>query len=412
MTPDAIFYLIIAIVCVNFFIERLLSFLNLRHLSTRLPEEAEGIYSPENYEKSQRYLRKKATFGVIQSVFSFGLILLMLLADGFAFADRIAASVSDHDILHTLLFFGFLGFAYEIISIPFELYSIFRIEEEFGFNKTTARIYLSDKIKSWFLTLIIGGGLLAAITWIYLMSGKWFVIIALIVVGLFGVLMNLFYTQLIVPLFNKLKPLPDGELRDAIEDFASRAGFPLAKISVIDSSKRSSKSNAYFSGLGKKKRIVLFDTLIEKHTTQELVAVLAHETGHYKKKHIQMGLITGFIQTGGLLFLFYVFLGYPMFQQAIGAEQTSFHMGLVVFGILYSPVSMLLGILDNQISRKNEFAADRYAAQFGLAQPLRDALKKLSSDNLSNLTPHPAYVFVHYSHPPLLERLKALKKNG
>lgn len=409
MSTEIIFILIILIVVVNYIFERFLSYLNTRHINPELPAEAEGIFTPEKYEQSQKYLKRKARFSIITSSFSLLLILLMLFMNGFAFTDQLVRSFTTHPILQPLLFFAILGLAFDIISIPFELYSVFKIEEEFGFNKMSLSTYITDKLKSWLLGAIIGGSLLSAVVWIYLETGNWFVVIAFAVIALFGIFMSMFYTQLIVPLFNKLKPLPDGELKTAIEEFGQKAGFPLSKISVIDNSKRSTKSNAYFSGLGRKKRIVLFDTLIEKHTTKELVAILAHEIGHYKKKHIRKGLVTSLLQTSVLLFIFYVFLGYPVFQETIGAIRPSFYMGLVVFGILYSPVSLVTGLIDNITSRKNEYAADAFAAQYGLGAPLSDALKKLSSDNLSNLTPHPAYVFFHYSHPPLLKRLRALK---
>jgi len=373
-----------------------------------LPAEAEGVYTSEKYARSQQYLKRKAKFGIITATFSFSLLLGMLFFNGFAITDQFVQNMTDNPILQSLLFFAILGFLFDIISIPFEIYSTFRIEEEFGFNKTTVKTFIFDKLKSWILTMVIGGGLLSLIIWIYIATGQWFALIALIVVGFFGLFMNMFYTQLIVPIFNKLKPLPEGELKDAIEEFSKKANFPLTKISVIDSSKRSTKSNAYFSGLGKKKRIVLFDTLIEKHTVSELVAVLAHEIGHYKKKHILKGLFTGLIQTSALLYLLYLFLGYSIFQEAIGATESSFHMGIVVFGLLYSPISLILGLFDNYISRKNEFEADAFAARFGLAGALSDALKKLSADNLSNLTPHPVYVFFYYSHPPLINRLQSI----
>jgi len=409
MTAEQIFILIVIIVSVSFLLGRYLSFLNVKNLSTTLPPEAEGIYTPEKYSSSQLYLKTKARFGMVTSISSFVLLMAMLLTGSFAMVDSWALAISDHYILHSLLFFGILGLAFEIISLPFGLYGTFVIEERFGFNKTKLLTFFTDKIKSGLLTITLGGGVLSFIIFIWHMTGPWFVIIALAVIGSLSIFMSMFYTQLIVPLFNKLKPLPDGELKNAIEEFGRKAGFPVAKISVIDSSKRSTKSNAYFSGLGKKKRIVLYDTLIEKHTTEELVAVLAHEIGHYKKKHIQTGIITGLIQTAGLLFLLYIFLGYPIFQEAIGASITSFHMGLIVFGMVYSPFSLILGLFDNYISRRNEFAADAFAAKYGLTNALSDALKKLSSDNLSNLTPHPLYVFFHYSHPPLLKRLEALK---
>jgi STE24 endopeptidase len=409
MNSEHVFIALIIVVVANFLTGRFLSWVNLKNIQPQLPPEAHGIYSEEKYSKSQNYLKTKGKFAMFTSAFSVILVLLMLFFDGFAFVDQLAYGISQHYILHSLLFFAIIGFLFDLISKPFEVYSVFVIEEKFGFNKTTAKTFITDSLKSWLLTAILGGGLLSLILWIYHSTGQWFVLIALFVMGGFGIFMSMFYTSIIVPLFNKLKPLEEGELKDAIEQFGQKAGFPMSGISVIDSSKRSSKSNAYFSGLGRKKRIVLFDTLIENHTVNELVAVLAHEIGHYKKRHIQIGLITGLIQTGGLLLLLYLFLGYPVFQQAIGAAQPSFHLGLVVFGLLYSPFSMLLGLLDNFISRKNEYAADRFAADYNMKDHLSSALKKLSADNLSNLTPHPLYVFFYYSHPPLLKRLKALE---
>jgi STE24 endopeptidase len=224
----------------------------------------------------------------------------------------------------------------------------------------------------------------------------------------FTIFMAMFYSSLIVPLFNKQTPLEEGELRDAIKRFTDKVGFKLVNVFVIDGSKRSTKSNAYFTGLGPKKRIVLYDTLINDLSTEEIVAVLAHEIGHYKKRHIYLGLLIGIIQTGLTLFIFSLLISNSSLSAALGGDQPSFHLGLIAFGILYSPISLLTGIMLHQISRHNEYAADRYVKENGDAEALISALKKLSSKNLSNLTPHPAYVFFHYSHPTLLQRIKAL----
>jgi len=310
----------------------------------------------------------------------------------------------------SLLFFGIIGFIADILGTPFAIYSTFVIEEQFGFNKTTPKIFILDKLKSWLLGIVIGGGLMALVVWIYTISGPWFWLIAWGVITLFTVFMGLFYSNLIVPLFNKQTPLEAGELREAIQDFASRTGFRLKDIYMIDGSKRSTKANAYFTGLGRKKRIVLYDTLVKQHTTEELVAVLAHEIGHNKKKHTLVGMLLSILQTGLMLFILSRFLGNPNLSEALGASMPSFHISLVAFGILYTPLSVVLGLIMNIISRKQEFAADEFAGTNYRSESLQEALIKLSVHNLSNLRPHPAYVFFYYSHPPLLQRLNALKR--
>jgi STE24 endopeptidase len=333
----------------------------------------------------------------------------MLMLGGFAFLDQQVSQLSENSILISLLFFAALGAGSEILSIPFSVYATFVIEERFGFNKTSVKTFILDKLKGWLLAIIIGGGLLSLIIWIYTVSGSWFWVIAWGVISGFMIFMSMFYSNLIVPLFNKQTPLQEGELRDAIETFSQKVGFKLKNIYVIDNSKRSTKANAYFTGLGAKKRIVLYDTLIEDHTTEELVAVLAHEIGHYKKKHTTSGLIISVLQTGLMLFILSLFISKPVLSQALGAEDASFHMGLIAFGILYSPLSLIIGLITNTVSRRNEYAADRFAGINYKASALIDALKKLSVNNLSNLRPHPAYVFFYYSHPPLLKRLAALR---
>ena len=282
------------------------------------------------------------------------------------------------------------------------------IEEKFGFNKTSLKTFFLDKLKGALLAVLIGGGLLALIVWIFSATGQWFWLITWGAISGFMIFMTMFYSNLIVPLFNKQKPLEEGTLRDNIEAFATRVGFKLKDIYVIDSSKRSSKGNAYFTGLGAKKRIVLYDTIIEEHSTEELVAILAHEIGHYKKKHTIQGMLISLFQTGLMLYILSLFITRPVLSEALGAEQPSFHMGLVAFAMLYSPLSLVLGMFSNALSRKNEYSADRFAGENYSAPALADALKKLSVNNLSNLRPHPAYVFFYYSHPPLLKRLAAL----
>lgn len=405
---QTLFIIIIAFIIVDYILERWLSYLNSLYWSNDLPEELRGIYDAEKYRKSQDYQKVQHKFDLLISSLSFVFMLAFLYFEGFAYIDQIARSYTNNNILIALIFFGILGITADILSTPFQIYSQFVIEEKFGFNKTTWKTFVLDKMKSWLLGALIGGGLLSLIIWIYNSTGDYFWLITWAVVTAFMIFMAMFYSSLIVPLFNKQTPLEDGELRNAIKEFADKVGFKLNNIFVIDGSKRSTKANAYFSGMGAKKRIVLFDTLIKDHTTEELVAVLAHEIGHYKKKHTLKGMILSVVQTGIMLYIISLFIGNPVLSQALGAEQGSFHIGILAFGLLYSPLSLLLGILMNVISRKYEYQADRFTGEKYNAKALQDALKKLSVNNLSNLRPHPLYVFFHYSHPPLLQRLKAL----
>lgn len=405
---ETLFYIIIIITVLDFAIERTLDYLNTTRFSDHLPKEVEGIYNPDDYRKSQQYLKTNHKFGMLTSTVSFVAIAAMLVFGGFAWLDSLVRGLTENPIWMTILFFGIIGLMSDLISTPFAVYDTFVIEEKFGFNKTTPRTFILDKLKGWGLGAIVGGGLIALIVWIYQSTGEWFWLVAWGAVTMFTLFMTMFYSNLIVPLFNKQTPLEEGELREAISVFASKVGFKLRNIYVIDGSKRSTKANAYFTGLGPKKRIVLYDTLIKDHTTSELVAVLAHEIGHYKKKHTLLGTILGIIQTGIVFYILSFFIGNPVLSQALGAQSGSFHLGIVAFGILYSPISMILGMLMNLISRNNEYAADRFATIHFDGKSLQEALKKLSVKNLSNLRPHPAVVFVHYSHPPLLARLKAI----
>ncbi len=409
-TEQIIFYVIIAIIILDYVFDRVMDYLNASRWSKTLPQELKGIYDEEKYRKSQEYSRVNMRLGVVTSTLSFLFILLMLGFGGFGYLDDFVRQYTGHDVLMALAFFGILGLASDILSTPFDLYGTFVIEERFGFNRTTPKTYMLDKIKGWLLALLLGGGLLAVFVWFYSTAGSMFWLYAWILFSAFSIFMMMFYSTLIVPLFNKQRPLEDGELRSAIESFARKAGFKLDNIFVIDGSKRSSKANAYFSGIGPKKRIVLFDTLIKEHTTEELVSVLAHEIGHYKMKHTTKGIIVSIVHTGIMLYLLGLFINRPELSGALGASEPSFHMGILAFGLLYSPISLVLGILGNRMSRKHEYQADAFAAGKYDPEPLQEALKKLSVNHLSNLRPHPAYVYVHYSHPPLLKRLEHLEK--
>jgi len=406
---NTIFVVIIGVLLFGYILEQWLDRLNLKHTLPELPEELKGIFDEEEYRKSQLYKRDNTRFSFVSSTLSLLVMGLVFFLGGFGWLDRWLSGFISNYILFVLAFFGILAFAGDILSTPFSIYGTFVIEERYGFNRTTPKTFILDKFKGWLLGGIIGGGLLALITWIYMLTGSWFWIIVLGVVTLFSVFMNMFYSNLIVPLFNKQTPLEEGSLRSKIEDFARKVDFRLDNIYMMDGSKRSSKANAYFTGLGPKKRIVLFDTLVKDLKEEEIVAVLAHEVGHNKKKHTTTGLVLGVLQTAITLYLFSLFVGMDSFAVALGGAEASFHLGLIAFGILYSPISTLLGLGSNLISRKHEYQADRFARENYNAEDLISSLKVLSKSTLSNLTPHPAYVFFHYSHPPLLQRVRALR---
>lgn len=405
-----IFIVIVSVIIIDFVISRWLDMLNAFNKIRPLPREMESYYDKERYLKSQQYKRANDRLDLLGAVVSFVVILTLVFSGGFGWLDSFWRQYTDHEILLSLLFLGSLALASQILTLPMTLYSTFNIEERFGFNRTTPATFITDMLKGWLLAIILGGGLLSLIIWFYQITGGYFWLIAWLTVSVVMLFLNMFYSTLIVPLFNKQTPLEAGPLREKIQQFAREQGFKLDNIFVIDGSKRSAKSNAYFSGLGPKKRIVLFDTLIKRHTDEELVAILAHEIGHYKKKHILTHTITSIVQTGIFLLAFQFILEYPAFSQALGAQQASFHMSMLAFGLLVTPVNFMLNVLGNIMSRKFEYEADAFAAKTYNAEALMVALKKLAAHNLSNLYPHPAYVKAYYSHPPILKRLKFLKK--
>lgn len=400
--------LIIIFILFDYILETVLDTLNARTWELPIPKELSGIYDEAKYAKARQYHQARQRLSTLSTALSTIIIVAFLWLKGFAIVHLSIATITTSPILQSLLFFGFFAIASDIIGLPFELYGIFVIEEKFGFNKMTWKTYIADKIKGYIIGGIIGGVLLSLFVWFYMATGKLFWIYAWVVFAVFSIFFAMFYTSIIVPIFNKLKPLEAGSLREKIEAFAKKVSFPLTNIFVIDGSKRSTKANAYFSGLGSKKTIVLFDTLLQEQTEEELVSVLAHEVGHYKMKHIQKGMIIGVLQMGVLLFLLSLFINKPELSQALGLQTDVpvFHLGLIAFSLLYSPISMITGVFMNMLSRKNEFEADSYAKQhIGTGEFLIDALKKLSANNLSNLNPNKWYVFFHYSHPPLLERV-------
>jgi STE24 endopeptidase len=413
-------YIILIILVCDYLLERFLSYLNSTYWNDKLPVELEGVYDQEKYSKSQQYEKQKQRFSFVVDTLTFIIMILMLMLGGFALIDLWIRQFTSNPILLALFYFGILGIASMILSLPFDVYHTFVLEEKFGFNKTTPKTFILDKLKGLLLSVVIGGGLLALIVFIYQSTGNAFWVIVWAVIAFFMIFMTMFYSNLIVPLFNKQKPLDPGPLRDAIEGFALKVGFKLKNVYVIDGSKRSKKANAYFTGLGMKKRIVLYDTLLADHTTEELVAILAHEIGHYKKKHITVGMILSLLQTGLMLFVLSLFIrqnsqvSQELCQALSGFSgievKQSFYLGIMAFGMLYSPLSLVLGLFMNILSRKNEYEADRFARINYNPGSLQEALKKLSVNNLSNLRPHPAYVFFYYSHPTLLQRLQGLEE--
>ena len=405
------FYLIVGFFIISFIWTQVLAYLNRKRMSPVLPDELKGIYPLEKYAKQQEYQRVNSRFGLISGGFSFLITLVILLFGILGWFDNYLREYTGHFLVLPLVFFGIILIVNEIISFPFDWYATFTIEERFGFNKSTRKLFIIDWLKGIILSILLGGIILAAVVFLYNYTLNEFWIYAWIVVSGFSLLMTFFYSEWIVPLFNKQTPLEEGELRSAIESFSQKAGFRLANIFVMDGSKRSTKANAYFTGFGKKKRIVLFDTLMNDLSTEEIVAVLAHETGHYKKKHVLYSMLLGILTTGATFYILSLFLGNIRLAEALGGTTASFHLGIIGFAFLFTPVSEVLGLAVNHISRKNEYEADNFAAQFGLSEALISALKKISVQSLSNLNPHPLVVFWYHSHPTLLQRIKQLKIN-
>jgi STE24 endopeptidase len=409
MTSTILFYIIIGIIFINFISDKVLGALNAKHFNDTLPKELEDVYDKKEYEKSQSYKATNYKFSNITSIFSLILTLAFFYFDGFEYVDNIARSYSSNNTIIALIFFGIIMLGSDLLTTPFSYYKTFVIEENFGFNKTSMNTFILDKIKGWLMLIIVGAGILSLILWFYEVTGTNFWLYTWALVTIFSVFMNMFYSKLVVPLFNKQVPLECGDLRDKIAAYAATVGFKLNKIFVIDGSKRSTKANAYFSGFGSEKRVTLYDTLIKDLDEEEIVAVLAHEIGHYKRKHIIFNLLASISLTGFTLYILSILVSNPLLSNALGVEIASFHIGLIAFGLLYSPISEITSLIMNILSRKFEYQADNYAKNTYASEPLISSLKKLSKNSLSNLTPHPAYVFMHYSHPTLQERIKNLR---
>ncbi|WP_419033368.1 M48 family metallopeptidase [Dysgonomonas gadei] len=400
--------IILLVVVLDFVWTQYLAYRNRKRMSPDIPPLLEGIYDKDEYARQQAYQKINSRFGLYTSLFSFIVMLLILSLGIFGWLDGLLRQFINNEVVLTLAFFGIVYIVNDIITLPFSYYATFVIEERFGFNKSTKAVFWFDQLKGLLLTAVLGGIILALLVWFYETLGTYAWLYAWGAVTVFSLFMTLFYSNIIVPLFNKQTPLEDGELRNAIEAFSQEAGFSIKNIYVMDASKRSSKANAYFTGFGAKKRIVLFDTLINDLSTSEIVAVLAHEIGHYKKRHTLQGMFISIFYTGIILFLLSWFLDNEAIAVALGGKEASFHLGLIAFSVLFTPVSMIIGLFSSMHSRKNEYQADAYAAGFGLADSLISGLKKLSVKSLSNLNPDPLYVFFYYSHPTLLQRMGAL----
>ena len=410
MSSEIIFFIIVVFLCLDFVLERVLESLNSKHMSPVLPDSLKGIYEEKEYSRFQSYKRENGRLDSWSSGVGFVVMIVFLVAGGFGWSNSWVVSLTDSVVWQTILFVVGLSVVSSVLDIPFDYYATFRIEEKYGFNKTTRRVYWLDTVKELFLSLVLGGVLLALVVWFYTWAGTYFWLYAWGAVTLFSVFMAMFYSQLIVPLFNKQTPLQEGSLRDKIQAFAGKVGFKLDNIYVIDGSKRSTKANAYFTGLGPKKRVVLYDTLIDELTEEEIVAVLAHEVGHYKKRHTLRSMVVSVIQMGVLFWLFSLCVNNVALSEALGGDRAYFQMGLIAFAILYSPVNLILGVGMNVWSRNNEYEADAFAARYYEGDYLVSGLKKISVKSLSNLTPHPLYEYIYYSHPSLLKRIDAVKR--
>ncbi len=407
--PNILFYCILGILLVQYGIDMLLDYLNAKRFSHTVPQELNTIFDTEEYQKAQQYHWENYRFGVVKDSVSLAILLAFLILGGFGWIAGFAESMTPNPIVQALVFFGLLLLGNSWIALPFSYYQTFTIEEKFGFNKTTKRTFFTDILKSGLLTLVLGGGILALLIWFLQLAGTNFWWYAWGAFTILTLCINVFYTKIFVPLFNKQTPLESGSLKTSIERYVNTVGFDLKKIFVIDGSKRSTKANAYFSGMGRQKQVTLFDTLINDLSETEIVAVLAHEVGHYKRKHIVYTLLISILLTGLMLYILSLFITTPQLSLALGVQEPSYHAALLAFLLLYSPISTITGLLMNFLSRKFEFQADNFAKETFDATALISSLKKLSKNNLSNLTPHPAYVFVHYSHPPLLDRIQNLK---
>ncbi len=403
-------FLIIGFLVAVYLVETIADILNVKNLSNDIPSEFEGYYDKEKYAKAQSYLKTRTNFSIFSASFFLVIQVIFIAAGGFNLVDNIARSFGFGQVVTGLIFAGVLLLLLEIFKIPFAAYSIFVIEEKFGFNRTTVKTFISDLLKSLIIGAIIGAAIFAAVIWFFSSFGAFAWLYAFAAVVIFELFITFVYPVTIMPLFNKFTPLEDGELKTSVENYAKQENFKMKGLFKMDNSKRSTKSNAFFTGFGKFRRIVLFDTLIEKHTVDELTSVLAHEMGHFKLGHILRQMVFSFVMTGFMFFLLSLFIKSPWLFEAFKMQYQSVYAGIIFFGFLYMPVSLVIGVISSYFSRKHEYEADYYAVTtYKKPDAMADALKKLSVDNLSNLHPHPFKVGLEYSHPPVLDRIKAIK---
>ena len=407
---EYLIYIFIFFILFGFVFSSILEYVNSKNWKDSVPDTLKDFYKESDYKKAKSYKLDRDKVSLISSLISTTLTIIFIFSGFYGKVSDYSLYYFDNPFLQSAGFFLFFLLISTIISLPISYYSIFTIEEKYGFNKSTMSTFIKDKIKGLIISLLIGGFILYISIQLYNFFEANFWLWLWVFLSAIIIFTNMFYTTLIVPIFNKLSPLEEGSLKNKIEKYSKKIGYSLDKIFVIDGSKRSSKANAFFSGLGPKKTIALFDTLIDKHEEDELVAVLAHEVGHYKKNHIKQGLLLSISQVGIICYALQLCLNEPNLSLALGGLESSFHLSLIAFSFLFSPLSIIIGIGMNIFSRKNEYEADKYAKETYNGESLKNALKKLSSDSLTNLYPHPLYVFVHYSHPPLLKRLEALDR--
>lgn len=411
MSSEKWLFILIFLLVFNYIFSTVLEFINNKNWKDLIPKELKNYYSKEKYLKARNYKKEHGKISFISSTLSTIITLSLLYLGIYGWVSDYFLMNYENYFIQSGLFFLSFFLINTIVSIPFQYYSTFYIEEKYGFNKTTLKVFVTDRIKGILLSILIGGLILFIALFIYKKIENNFWVYLWIFISAFIIFLQMFYTSLIVPLFNKLTPLEEGSLKNKIHEYSKKIGYSIDNIFIIDGSKRSTKANAYFSGIGPKKTIALFDTLVEKHTEEELVSVLAHEVGHYKKKHIFQGLIISILQIALMTFLLELCLNNEILINALGGTTPTFHLGIIIFSFLFSPIGLIMGTLMNIISRKNEFEADNYAKETFNGDSLVLALKKLSVDSLSNIYPHPLYVFFHYSHPPLLERIKKIEGN-
>lgn len=411
MDTNFYLYIIIGLLFGEYAFSIFTEYLNIKNLSSLLPDEFKSFYNGLKYQKSQSYLKENTGFEFVSSSFMLAFTITFILTGGFNYLDIFSRNFGYGEVVTGIIFSLALKFLMDIIDLPFDIYDTFIVEKKYGFNKMKPMTFFMDFLKDWLLTILIGAPILAAIFYIFISLDK----NAWLYVWLFIVTTQLILAFLspiiILPLFNKFTPLEPGELKDEIENYAKAHNFKMKGIFVMDGSKRSSKTNAFFTGFGRFRRIVLYDTLIAKHSTQELVSILAHEVGHYKKKHMIIFMGISFASLGLMLFILSLFISNEQLFKAFKMDNISVYAGIIFFGFIYSPINFILGLFTNYLSRKHEEEADRYAIEtYGKSSAMINALKKLTVENLSNLRPHPLKVFIHYSHPPVLERIKFIKE--